>query len=224
MEKAKWVFSLSQFHSATSHQDAYWKWACLFFLIFFHRLLSCLPPASGNDNIIYLMPPYETFTALWMLSTFSLNWMFANKSHGAGGWHDSPSAPLGVILPHNAQGKQICIHSMTNLAVCFHWAGVHIIYVSPPSFSFRLSLPVSFSFRLPPSHYASLLRACQCVILQSSVKARNTCRKYIFYWIYFSRWCEGNWWGVGAVDWDQVLNITEREFTKGQPRASSMQI
>ncbi len=113
----------------TSHQDRSGKWECLFL----PGLLSCLPPASRNGNIIKLMPPYETFTAFWMLSTFLLNWMFANKSHGAGGWHDSPSASLGVILPCNAQGKQICIQSLTNLAVCFHWAGVHIIYFSPPN-------------------------------------------------------------------------------------------
>lgn len=111
-----------------SHQDCSGKWACLFL----HSLLSCLPFASGNGNMAWLMPPYETFTAFWMLSTCILNWMFANKSHGAAGWHDSPSASLGVILPCNTQGKQICIHSMTNLAVCFHWAGVHIVYFSPP--------------------------------------------------------------------------------------------
>lgn len=125
------------------------------------------------------MPPYETFTAFWMLSTLLLNWMFANKSHGAGGWHDSPSASLRVILPCNAQGKQICIPSMTNLAVCFHWAGVHIIYFFPP-LSSPLSLPVSFSFSLHHSHYASLLRDCQCVILQSSVTSPDSARKTHF--------------------------------------------
>lgn len=88
------------------------------------------------------MPPYETFKAFWMLSTFLLNWMFANKSHGAAGWHDSPWAPLRVILPRNSQGMEICIPSMTNLAVCFHMAGVHIIYFSTPFLSpFILTFP-----------------------------------------------------------------------------------
>lgn len=59
-----------------------------------------------------------------------------------GGWHDSPSASLGVILACKTQGKQICIHSMTNLAVCFHRAAVHVVFLSTPPF---LSLVPSLS-------------------------------------------------------------------------------
>ena len=119
----------------------------------FPSLLVLAPPSSGNGNIKQLMPPYETFTAFWMLSTFLLNWMFANISHGAGGWHDSPSASLRVILPCNTQGKQICIHCMTNLAVCFHWAGVHNIYFSPP-------FPFAF---LSPFPFLSVLTLSLCI-------------------------------------------------------------
>lgn len=86
-----------------------------------------------------------------MLSTFLLNWMFANKSHGAEDRRDSPSASLWVILPCDAWGKKICISSMTNLAVCFHGDGAHIIYFSPHfPLSFLSAHP--FLFPLRPSH------------------------------------------------------------------------
>lgn len=144
---------------------------------------SCLaPPFSGNGDIKQLMPPYETFTAFWMLSTFLLNWMFANISHGAGGWHDSPSASLRVILPCNTQGKQICIHCMTNLAVCFHWAGVHNIYFSP-HFPFFLSSPLSLCIS------SENLSMWYFNVIRNIYQFRL---KYIFYWIYFSHGCEGN--------------------------------
>lgn len=86
-----------------------------------------------------------------MLSTFLLNLMFANKSHGAEGWRDSPSASLWVILPCDAQGKKICISSMTNLAVCFHGDGAHIIYFSP-HFAPPFLSAHPFLFPLRPSH------------------------------------------------------------------------
>ena len=162
------------------------------------------------------MPPYETFTAFWMLSTFLLNWMFANKSHDTGGWHDSPSASLRVILPCNAQGKQICIHSMTNLAVCFHWAGVHIIYFSPP-FSFPLSLSVSFSFSPYPSHLCISFESpsmCYLTVIRNIYQFRQ--KMHFLADLVFSVERRKPRWGAGGVDRDQALNITEGEFTKGQ--------
>lgn len=148
---------LSVCHSPTRHVTprSLWKVG-----VFVFPLPLVLPSFCRNGNIIWLMPPYETFTAFWMLSTFLLNWMFANKSHGAGGWHDSLSSSLWVILPRSTQGKQICIPSMTNLAVCFHCTGVHIIYFYPFCFLFP-SL-----FNSPLSSSISL-RTYQCVILQS---------------------------------------------------------
>lgn len=121
------------------------------------------------------MPPYETFTAFWMLSTFLLNWMFANKSHGARSWHDSPSASLRVILPCNAQGKQICIHSMTNLAVCFHWAGVHIIYFSSPPFLSLFSLCFLSFLSSPLSFCISFesLSACYFTVIRNIYQFRQ---------------------------------------------------
>lgn len=83
-----------------------------------------------------------------MLSTSLLNWMFANKSHGAEAWRDSPSASLAVILPCDAQGKQICISAMINLAVCFLRSWLHTSYISLFPF-----LPLHpFLFPLRPSH------------------------------------------------------------------------
>lgn len=120
----------------------------------------CFYAAScvATGYIIWLTPPYETLTAFWMLSTFLLNWMFANKSHGAGGWRDSPSASLWVISPCSSQGKQIWIYFMTNFAVCFQWTGVHIIYFSTPSFPF-----FSVSFLL----WFSLKKTSMCYLAAS---------------------------------------------------------
>lgn len=170
VEKAEGVTSLS-----VLHWDPSAKHECLFF----RRLLSCLLPPA--EMVIYLMPPYETFTAFWMLSTFLLNWMFANKSHGTEGWRDSPSASLWVILPCDAQGKKICISSMTNLAVCFHGDGAHIIYFSP---HFPLSFLSAHPFLFPLAPLiASPLTACRCVIPQSSVTSSHSEGKYILHWI-----------------------------------------
>lgn len=54
-------------------------------------------------------------------------------------------------------------------------------YIFCPPLSSPLSLPVSFSFSPHPSHYASLLRDCQCVILQSSVTSPDSDRKTRFF-------------------------------------------
>lgn len=62
-----------------------------------------------------------------------------------------PPLSLWVILPCDAWGKKICISSMTNLAVCFHGDGAHIIYSSPHfPLSFLSAHP--FLFPLRPSH------------------------------------------------------------------------
>lgn len=49
------------------------------------------------------------------------------------------------------RGKKICISSMTNLAVCFHGDGAHIIYFSP-HFPLPFLPAHPFLFPLRPSH------------------------------------------------------------------------